>query len=146
MILKGEFMDVNNPVIKLCSEGINAEMSGKSTEAYDLYMKAWEIRKDDYDACIASHYIARLQDNPQDILLWNQRSLDYAKVVNDETVKGFFPSLYLNMGKAYQDLGDKENARKNYQLATENLDVLSENSYGDTVRNAVAKRLKELDS
>jgi hypothetical protein len=51
-------------------------------------MQAWEKRKDDYDACVAAHYVARHQ--------WNQESLDRADAVNAESVQGFYPSLYLN--------------------------------------------------
>jgi rifampin ADP-ribosylating transferase len=38
--------------------------------------------------------------------------------VNDDSVKSAFPSLYLNIAKCYEDLGDNDNAKKNRQLAT----------------------------
>jgi hypothetical protein len=97
-------MDTNNPVVKLCADGMKAEMEGKPEEARQLFMQAWEQSKDDYDACIVAHYCARHQRSPQEILRWNQESLDRANAVNDERVRGFYPSLYLNIGKAHEDL------------------------------------------
>ena len=34
-------MDTNNPIIKLCSQGIQAEMQGKDQEALELYNKTY---------------------------------------------------------------------------------------------------------
>jgi hypothetical protein len=44
--------------------------------------------------------------------------LQFASKINDDTVNSAFPSLYLNIAKCYDDLGDPDNAKKNYQLAT----------------------------
>jgi tetratricopeptide (TPR) repeat protein len=137
-------IDPNNPVVKLCAEGIRAEMAGDPEAALDFYMQAWGARTDDYDACIVSHYMARLQETPQDILRWNQESLNYASVVNDERVETFYPSLYLNMGKSYEDLGNQDEARKYYQLAEDALHVLPEGGYTDMVRQGVAAGLKRI--
>ena len=49
-------IDPNNPVVKLCTEGIAAEMAGRVAEAAALYHQAWEARSDDYDACIVADY------------------------------------------------------------------------------------------
>ncbi|RGC68468.1 hypothetical protein C5N14_13190 [Micromonospora sp. MW-13] len=35
-------------------------------------------RTDDYDACVAAHYLARQQDDPEEILRWNQEALRHA--------------------------------------------------------------------
>jgi hypothetical protein len=64
-------MDLNNPVIKLCIEGTRAEFEGRTDDARILYSQAWEARKDDYDACVAAHYVARFQGTPEDNLRWN---------------------------------------------------------------------------
>jgi len=112
-------MDLNNPVIKLCMEGTRAEFEHHVDKARLLYQQAWDARTDDYDACIAAHYVARFQGTPEDSLRWNQIALDHANAVNDESVKEFYPSLYLCLGKSYEDLGDKVNAEKYYGLAAE---------------------------
>lgn len=137
-------IDPNNPVVKLCSEGIAAEMAGQHEAALNLYMQAWAARKDDYDACMVSHYVARLQTTPEDILHWNQESLNYAYAVNDERVQSFYPSLYLNLGKSHEDLGDIAKAKDYYELAAGTLHILPEGKYTDMVRDGVERGLKRV--
>ena len=110
-------MDLENPVIKLCIEGTRAEFEGRVEDAVSLYQKAWEESKDDYEACVAAHYVARFQTNPEDALYWNQESLNRADAVNDERVKDFYPSLYLNLGRSHELLGDQAKAQRYYDLA-----------------------------
>ena len=112
-------MDINNPVIELCMEGTRAEFEHRLDDARQLYLQAWEIRADDYDACIAAHYVARFQETPEETLRWNQAALEHANAVDDERIKDFYPSLYLNLGQSYEALGDQLNAQKYYQLAAD---------------------------
>lgn len=135
-------MDPDNPVIKLCVEGIQTEMQGRSGEALELYMQAWEARQDDFDACIAAHYVARMQTDAGDILRWNREAIERADAVSDDRVQGFYPSLYLNMGWAYELLGDMNEAKENYQLAAEKLADLPADAYTDVVRQGVASALE----
>ncbi|MBN1658257.1 MAG: hypothetical protein JXA93_07650 [Anaerolineae bacterium] len=112
-------MDVENPVIRLCLAGSRAEFEGKITEAHRLYLQAWDIAGDDYEACIAAHYVARHQTSGEEILHWNQEALARAQAVSDERVESFYPSLYLNMGRSYELLGNQEEAQRYYALAAE---------------------------
>ena len=112
-------MDLNNPVIKLCIDGTRAEFEQRMEDARTLYQQAWTACKDDYDACIAAHFVARFQDLPEDSLRWNHLALKHANAVNDERVKDFFPSLYLNLGRSYELVGDQNEAQKYYDLAAE---------------------------
>jgi len=137
-------MDTKNPVVKLCVDGMKAEMEGKPEEARQLFMRAWEESKDDYDACIAAHYVARHQKSPEEILRWNQESLDHANAINDRRVQDFYPSLYLNMGKAHEDLAHREEARRYYELASERLNELPDGKYGDVVRDGVKRGLQRV--
>lgn len=45
-------------------------------DASQLFRTAWNNSTDDFERCIAGHYMARHQQNAVDILMWNQRSLD----------------------------------------------------------------------
>lgn len=110
-------MELENPVIKLCIEGTRAEFEGRFADACDLYHKAWEASKDDYEACVAAHYVARFQANPEDVLFWNQEALNRAQAVKDERVENFYPSLYLNLGRSYEILGNQAEAQRYYDLA-----------------------------
>ncbi|MBX2999691.1 MAG: hypothetical protein KF893_14325 [Caldilineaceae bacterium] len=110
-------MDPNNPVIKLCIEGSRAELEGRRQDARDLYWQAWSLAADDFEACIAAHYVARFQDSPQQTLAWNLESLRHADAVGDERVEAFYPSLYVNLGHSYEVLGEMEEAQRFYDLA-----------------------------
>jgi hypothetical protein len=110
-------MDTNNPVVKLCVEGSRAELEGRRQDARDLYRQAWTLATDDFEACIAAHYVARFQDSPQQTLTWNLESLRRAEAVGDERVAAFYPSLYVNLGHSYEVLGQGEEAQRFYDLA-----------------------------
>ncbi|MCL4301408.1 MAG: hypothetical protein KJ077_37250 [Anaerolineae bacterium] len=112
-------MDLDNPVIKLCVEGTQAEFEGRIEDARSLFMQAWEAARDDFEACVSAHYVARYQDDPEEILRWNQEALKRAHAVEESKVKAFYPSLYLNLGHAYEILGNQAEAQKYYKLAAE---------------------------
>ncbi len=112
-------MDVDNPVIKLCIEGSRAELEGRQEDARALYWQAWQISQDDYEACIAAHYVARHQEKPEDVWHWNQEALKRAELVADERIESFYPSLYLNMGQSYELLGNQVEAKRYYALAAD---------------------------
>jgi tetratricopeptide (TPR) repeat protein len=137
-------MDPNNPIIKLCADGMQAEAIGRYDEARLLFAQAWEQSKDDYEACIAAHYVARHQKTPEEILHWNKVALDRADAVNDERVLGFYPSLYLNMRKAHEDLGNWEEAKRHYELAAAKMSNLSQGRYGDVVRDGLNRGLQRV--
>ena len=112
-------MNLDNPVIKLCMEGSQAEFQGLVDQARSLYQKAWDVVQNAYDACIAAHYVASFQDSAEKKLYWNKVALDMANAVTDNSAQEFYPSLYLNMGQSYELLGNFEEARRYYDLAAE---------------------------
>ncbi len=112
-------MDLDNPVIRLCAEGSRAEFEGRNEDARRLYLEAWAACKDDHDACVAAHYVARFQDTPEEALYWNQEALARAEKVKDDRVQSFYPSLYVNLGRSHELLGDEGEARHYYKLAAD---------------------------
>jgi hypothetical protein len=106
------------------------------------FERAWEARVDDYDACIAAHYLARVQPDARSALEWNRRALAHARLVDPERVRGFMPSLHLNVGKALEDAGELEAARAAYLEASACLDALDDDGYGAMVRRGVASGLE----
>ncbi len=126
-------MDADNPVVKLCVVGMEAEGEGRMEEAHALFMLAWEARQDDVDGCIAAHYVARHQPTPEATFHWNQLALQCAERTEDQGVEGFYPSLYLNMGKSYEAMGNESEARRYYDLAAACLGTLPDSPYKDMV-------------
>ncbi|HKJ38707.1 MAG TPA: tetratricopeptide repeat protein [Anaerolineales bacterium] len=112
-------IDVYNPVVQLCTEGTRAEFEHRIEDARSLYQQAWDAHTDSYEACVAAHYVARFQENPEEILRWNQLALENANAANDDSVRDFYPSLYLNLGSSYEALGNQDKAQEYYTLAAE---------------------------
>jgi len=48
-------MDPENPVVRLCVKGMQAESEGRAEAARALFRQAWDARGDDYEACVAAH-------------------------------------------------------------------------------------------
>jgi tetratricopeptide (TPR) repeat protein len=139
-------IDPENPVVKLCVAGMQAEAEDRFADARTLFEQAWAVRHDHLDACIAAHYLARHQHTPEHRLHWNQEALRYADAVASqqeasEQIAAFYPSLYLNLGRSHEDLGDYTTARDYYQLADEKVKLLAD-EYGDIVRKGIAAGLQ----
>ncbi|MGW0983925.1 hypothetical protein ACWD33_24265 [Streptomyces xiamenensis] len=45
-------MDPENPVVRLCARGM-------ANDDGELFLRAWEVASDDYERCVAAHYVAR---------------------------------------------------------------------------------------
>jgi len=139
-------IDPQNVVVRYCAEGIQAEQSGQRDEALRLFTLAWDNSTDAFERTIAAHYLARHQKTLEEILHWNQEALSNADTVGDDRVREFYPSLYLNLGKAHEDLGNTDDARGFYMLAAERVDCLPESPYGAIVRRGVMDGLQRTDS
>ena len=137
-------MDPNNPVVKLCAQGIDIEMKGRRDEARSLFLQAWELRQDDADACIAAHYIARHQETPQETLRWNELALMHAIRSSSDAIRSFFPSLYLNLGKSYEYLQNIPRARELYEQGEHCLTDGADGGYGEMVRQGLQNALKRV--
>jgi len=107
----------NNPIVKLCIQGMAMEVAGKAEKASALFVQAWNEATDDFEKFIAAHYVARHQKTIADKLKWYETALQLALSITDDTVKSALASLYTNIAKCYEDLGDVENAKKNDDLA-----------------------------
>ena len=130
--------------MRLCAQGIEREALGSLDEASRLYATAWDRSSDDFEHSIAAHYVARHQENAASALEWNRRALSYADRCDPARVRGFYPSLYLNLGNAYEDLGDEDPAKRCYELAAASLDSIPDDAYGAVVREAIARALKRV--
>jgi hypothetical protein len=139
-------MDANNPVVRLCAQGMQLEQAGRKDEAARAFMSAWEQSRDDFERCIAAHYVARSQTTPADNLRWNLESLEHADAIDDGRVSTFYPSLYLNIGWAHEDLGNRDEARRYYELAATRVTSLPEGPYRETIRDGIERGLQRVTS
>ncbi|WP_201453819.1 hypothetical protein [Streptomyces sp. NHF165] len=135
-------MRPDNPVVRLCAAGMRAEAEGQDERAHDLFERAWQQAGDDYEACIAAHYLARHRPTPEDTLRWNAESLRRARLADQDAVAGFLASLHLNTARSHRDLGDDAAARAHFEAAAGHLAALPAGPYADWTRNAVAEGLR----
>jgi hypothetical protein len=122
---------------------------GDRDEARDRFLELWAEIGEDGDAlhrCTLAHYMADTQADPADELAWDLRALSAAEELTDGrvaehhhslAVRGFYPSLHLNLAADYAKLDRTEAARSHLRLAYEAVDALGDDSYGDGIRAAM---------
>ncbi|HYI79167.1 MAG TPA: rRNA adenine methyltransferase [Chryseolinea sp.] len=142
-IIKGiMLLDINSEVVKLCAEGMILEGAGEPEAAKEHYLNAWESATNDREKFIAAHYIARQQKNVVDKLQWDNAALNACLKINDESVWDAYPSLYLNLAKDYEDMGDFGRAQEVYHLAQSFTKYLSEDGYGKMITGGIINGLE----
>jgi len=77
------------------------------------------------------HYMADMQDDPHEELLWDRRALDAAGSIAGSGAREYYPSLHLNLAEGYRKLGDWSAAREHLARARELAGALPANGYGD---------------
>jgi len=110
-------MDVSRPAIALCVEGTQLEFKKRIVEARQRFAEAWTRATDDYEKCIAAHYVGHLAQTPAEAIFWHQTALDHANHADATQMKSFMPSLYVNLGHAYEQTGDAAQAKHFYDQA-----------------------------
>ena len=133
--------DSNNTIVKLCVRGM--ELGGE--EAIECFQKAWAEAVTDFEKFIAAHYIAGYQKDVEEKLKWDKIALHLSLTINDQDVKGSFPSLYLNVAKCYEDLNDFDKAKKNYTLALSFADYLLDDGYGNMIKNGIINGMRRVN-
>jgi hypothetical protein len=129
-------IDPTNPVVALCAAGMATEGNGDA--ARHLFEQAWDARRDDYDASIAAHFLARQQASVGERLHWNMLAAEHAELVADGRARGFKASLYLNLGDAFLAAGQPDEARAAVDKAAAGLADISESGYRSFVERGIA--------
>jgi hypothetical protein len=132
-----DFIDPTNPVVALCAEGMAAE--GTPAEARRLFERAWAARRDDFDAAVAAHFLARHQPTPEETLRWNALAVRHAEAVADGRAAGLLASLYLNLGDAQANVGDRAKAAESARRAADHLAAVPPGGYRDFVALGVRR-------
>lgn len=138
--------DPDNPIIQLCAQGMDMEGKGQPEEAARLFCQAWDEATSSLEKFTAAHYRARHQKSVQDKLKWDETALHFALDMHDEQVKECYPSLYLNIGKGYEDLNDLDRAKEHYQQARSFVGFLPDDGYGKMIRSGIESGIKRVTS
>lgn len=137
-------IDPENPVVRLCAAGMAIE--GDAPAARALFAEAWALHRDDYEASIAAHFVARHQTTPDQTLHWNALAVRHAEAVGDHRVDGLLASLYLNLGESYRVLGRSEEAAAAVERASAALIDLPPDGYRDFVAGGIDRLRLQLPS
>jgi hypothetical protein len=130
-------LDPANPIVALCAAGMAIE--GDTAAASELFERAWAARRDDYDACIAAHFLARHQRAPEATLHWNATAVRHAMAVGDGRAAGFLASLYLNLGDSLIRLERRDDAVEAVRQAREHLESVPRGGYRDFVEYGIGR-------
>lgn len=133
-----------NPIVKLCGNGMMAEGEGNREKAHELFLQAWNEAANDFEKSIAAHYVSRHQPNSEQQLRWNELALQHALKSDDEGKNAMLPSLYLNVGKDHEDRGDAETARSYYEQGLRYAQDLADDGYGQLVVRGLKNGLERV--
>jgi predicted negative regulator of RcsB-dependent stress response len=137
-------VDPSNPVIAAIGRGTAAETTGDIDAARQAYEQAWQAATDDFERCVAAHYVPRTIDDPEERLQWNEDALRFADAVDDERVAGFYPSLHASVGMCRLTLGDVAGASRAFEAAMESIDSVPQGDFRTGLTEMIEERLAEV--
>lgn len=148
---------MTDDVMSSIHEGLQLHISGDRAGARDRFATLWARVGEDGDPlhrCALAHYMADVCDDPAEELSWDLRALEAADSLTDEraqeyhatlAVRGFYPSLHLNLADDYRKLGDHDAARAQLKLGREKLGALADDAYGAGILAAYDGLARKLD-
>jgi hypothetical protein len=113
------------------------QVEGTLAEARPLFEQAWAARRNDYEASVAAHFLARHQPTAADTLKWNLVAVRHAEAVPDGGAAELMASLYLNLGDSYLATGERERASVAVERAAASLDALPAGGYRGFVQSGI---------
>ncbi|WET81880.1 hypothetical protein P3102_12025 [Amycolatopsis sp. QT-25] len=147
---------MTDDVMAEINTGLQLHISGDRHGARERFAALWERIGEEGDPlhrCALAHYMADVCDDPADELAWDLHALAAADSLTDErakeyhatlAVRGFYPSLHLNLAEDYRKLGDHESANAQWELGRDTLGALGDDPYGAGIvqaYDALATRL-----
>jgi hypothetical protein len=126
------------------TEAIALAQSGDVARGREALERCWEVTTtaDHAIRCVVAHYLADLQTDLGDEIVWDERALAELPRVRDEDLSGLgiasaaglAPSLHLNLGDGYLRRGDLARARQHLDAGQAGLDALADDPYGVMIR------------
>jgi len=123
-------------ILARIGEAVGLDYAGDRDAAHSRLAALWHEIQPDGEAlhrCLLAHYMADMQADPRQELLWDLRALEAAGSLNGATAREYYPSLYLNLAEDYRKLGEWQAAREHLTKARESAAALPANGYGDMI-------------
>lgn len=143
-------MTVADQTMIAINDAVTVGRTGDSAQAREALTALWDsvgVTGDALHRCTIAHYLADLHDHAADALTWDIRALDAADSLTDDrarqhdsslSVRGFYPSLHLNLADNYRRLGAFDTAHAHLDAARQRLDALADDGYGLGVRAGIS--------
>ncbi|WP_280202902.1 hypothetical protein [Nocardia cyriacigeorgica] len=140
---------MTDPTMAAITDAVSRGRAGDGAGARTALTELWADlgpQGDPLHRCTLAHYLADLHDDPAEALTWDVRALDAAEALTDTRtkefdaaleVRGFFPSLHLNLADNYRRLASFDAARSQVEAARRHLSALGDDEYGAMIRTAV---------
>jgi hypothetical protein len=154
----GDPEEAADAVLSRIGQAVMLHHGGDREEARGRFLHLWTEIGEDGDPlhrCTLAHYLADTQDDPADELAWDLRALSAAQELTGDRpaapdgppgVRGFIPSLHLNLAADYVKLGRREAARGHLSRARGTAQALGDDPYGRGVRAAMDRLERELST
>lgn len=107
----------SNKIVQLCLQGMGLEAQGKFDEAKMIFLQAWEQSTEQLEKFISAYYVCRHQNTSSEKLNWLNTTLQFALKLDDESVESAFSPLYSEIASCYEELGNRDEAKKYHDLA-----------------------------
>ena len=151
-------MTGTGPTMAVVAAAVERGHAGQRAEARAQLAALWELAGEGGDPLIRvtiAHFLADLQDDVREELAWDERALAAAGALTDERtaeqsaglqVRGFLPSLHLNLADCHRRLGAMEPARRHLARAEADIDGLADDDYGRLIRAGLEHVRAALDA
>lgn len=125
---------------------VGRAQAGQRSEAARELTALWETAANALERVAIAHHLADLQDDPRDELTWDRRALaavagltsSQAQEFHESLeVRGFLPSLHLNLADVHHRLGHLAAARTHLASAQSFIDALADDGYGAMIRSGI---------
>lgn len=142
-------MTTADPTMNAITEAVTTGHQGDMDEARETLQALWSAIGPDGDPlhrCTLAHYMADLQEETAQALKWDVRAIDAADALTDDraqryhsslNVRGFYPSLHLNLADNYRRLGAYKAARHHLDAARACAGDLPDDAYGQNVLTGI---------
>lgn len=117
---------------------------GNPQVAASMFQQAWDNATTHDEHFIAAHYVARHQPTVDSKLEWDKIALEHALQIDRPDVTSVLPSLYLNIAKCYEDMGQLNLAEEHYNGAAAFVSFLGEDGYSRMIATGVEKGLERV--
>jgi hypothetical protein len=150
-------MTAGDEVMQRIATAQELAMAGDREGARAAFAAVWDDVGEAGDALHVvslAHYMADVQDDPRAELEWDRRALRAVERLTDErtgqhhtslSVRGFLPSLHLNLAADHAKLGDRDAALQHLAAAEAAAPVLADDGYGRMIRGGIARLRAQLD-